>query len=422
MEQKVILIDLGDTIMIEETEHKDAHGVTLHAELIPGVADLLRDLAGSGIRLALVADTRIGTYRNVLKQHSLYDTFAHFAISDELGVAKPHPLMFTSALEAFGARAEHALMIGNNYERDVVGARQVGVSHIWFRWNDRYPGPVTPDPAVVTATSVEQLRVQIEDWLQRSVPVMPFPSPLVAAHRGTTRFAPENTLAAFDYALGRGAQAIELDVQLTCDQQLVVIHDPNLERTTTGHGFVKDHTFAQLRELDAGAWFGDDWIGQKIPTLDEVLALVKGRARLNIELKHGPFFAPTLETQAVAAVRNARMESEVLFMSFDHTAVARVKRLAPEIPALAISGSRLQDPVDYLERLGADGLNQSFAWWTQEDLTAFGRRGLIRHASCINDLRIWNHVRSHMPIDMVDSDNFDFIATNADMNVSGHAL
>jgi len=405
MEKRVILIDLGDTIMMEATEDKDETGVTRSAELIPGMNEVLREWASDGTQIALVADTRTGTYRNVLAQHDLYDSFAHFSISEELGVEKPHPQMFTSALEALGVAPEQALMIGNNYDRDVVGALKVGAGAIWFRWNDRYPGPETPHAPVEVATDVTELRQLVQAWLTRPVQ----PTPLVAAHRGTTRHAPENTMAAFRHALAQGARAIELDVQLTADEQLVVIHDVKLERTTNGHGFVKDLTLAALQKLDAGAWFGPQWIGERIPTLQEVLALTKGTARLNVELKHGPFFDERLESHVATAVEEADMAAEVVFMSFDHTAVARIKKVAPHIPALAITGCRLYNPVSYLQQLGADGLNQSFAWWTPEDLRLFGERGLIRHASCLNDEQIWRRVRQEMPVDMVDTDNFAFL-------------
>src|SRR5207253_9379155 len=105
MALKAILFDLGDVIMREETEQK-VDGVTQRAELVPGMADLLRDLKGEGKRLGLVADTREGTYLNVLRQHALYDLFDAFAISDLLGAEKPDRRMFAHALAGLGIPAE----------------------------------------------------------------------------------------------------------------------------------------------------------------------------------------------------------------------------------------------------------------------------------------------------------------------------
>ncbi|MFN8517701.1 MAG: HAD family hydrolase [Thermomicrobiales bacterium] len=135
-----ILFDLGDVIMREETEEK-IDGVTQHAELVPGMAALLRDLQGAGKRLGLVADTREGTYLNVLRQHALLDCFDHFAISDLLGCEKPDRRMFAHALaglEIAPADWSRVAMVGNNLARDIRGANALGLVSIWFAWNGRY--------------------------------------------------------------------------------------------------------------------------------------------------------------------------------------------------------------------------------------------------------------------------------------------
>lgn len=167
-----ICFDLGDTIMIEETENKDAHGVTVSADLIPGMADLIRDLDRRAILLGLVADTKIGTYRNVLMQHQLWEAFGVFSISDELGVVKPHPTMFEHArreAEALGAPTSQILMVGNNYARDVVGAKDAGFDACWFYWNERYPVPRDRSAADGTVASATALRQWIDDWLTHTM-------------------------------------------------------------------------------------------------------------------------------------------------------------------------------------------------------------------------------------------------------------
>ena len=141
MALKAILFDLGDVIMREETEQK-VDGVTQRAELVPGMADLLRDLKGEGKRLGLVADTREGTYLNVLRQHALYDLFDAFAISDLLGAEKPDRRMFAHALAGLGIPAEDwqdVAMVGNNLARDIRGANALGLVSVWLAWNERYP-------------------------------------------------------------------------------------------------------------------------------------------------------------------------------------------------------------------------------------------------------------------------------------------
>ncbi len=111
------------------------------------------------------------------------------------------------------------------------------------------------------------------------------PGPLVVAHRGDLEHYPENTLLAFESAIARGADAIELDVFLSKDHELVVHHDHTLERTTSGTGYVGDLTLSELKRLDAGSWFGERFRGERIPTLGEVLELGKGRVRFELELR-----------------------------------------------------------------------------------------------------------------------------------------
>src|SRR5271154_304501 len=96
-------------------------------------------------------------------------------------------------------------------------------------------------------------------------------APWIVAHRGASGHAPENTLAAFQRAVELGASFIETDLHLTRDARFVAIHDQNLERTTNGKGAVREHTLAELRKLDAGMWFDRQYMGQQIPTLEDVL-------------------------------------------------------------------------------------------------------------------------------------------------------
>jgi glycerophosphoryl diester phosphodiesterase len=100
----------------------------------------------------------------------------------------------------------------------------------------------------------------------------------VIGHRGAPTVAPEHTIPAYEAALDAGADVLELDVHLSADDQLVVIHDQRLDRTTDGHGLVRAHTLRQLKRLDAGRWFGPAFAGQRIQTLSEVLERFRGRA------------------------------------------------------------------------------------------------------------------------------------------------
>jgi len=158
------------------------------------------------------------------------------------------------------------------------------------------------------------------------------PTPAVFAHRGASAYAPENTLPAFQLALDRHADGIELDVTLSADGQVVVIHDTTIDRTTNGTGQVKSLDYAALRKFDAGVWFGPEFEGTHIPTLDEVLALVGDQIYTNIEIK--PFYSPMsqLVKKVAAVVSRHGLEQNVIFSSFNPWAMEKMRRLLPKVP------------------------------------------------------------------------------------------
>jgi putative hydrolase of the HAD superfamily len=137
-----VLFDLGDTLMVEESEEKDGERTTQRADLFPGAAELLWALRRAGYLIGLVADTRPGTYRNVLRQHGIWSAFDVFAISEEIGCEKPDPRIFRHARDRLGIRPDEAgrvAMVGNNLARDVRGANEAGMVSVWLRHNERYP-------------------------------------------------------------------------------------------------------------------------------------------------------------------------------------------------------------------------------------------------------------------------------------------
>ena len=157
------------------------------------------------------------------------------------------------------------------------------------------------------------------------------PLPLVIAHRGDVATAPENTLPAFTNALTAGADAVELDVRLTQDRQLVVFHDRLLDRTSNGTGRVDATTLSQVRSLDVGSWFGPAFKGEGAPTLDEVFELLPQEFLINVEMKvilSGMKLIAHLVAQAIG--RHQRWES-TLVASFDPVALWHLRRMEPRI-------------------------------------------------------------------------------------------
>ena len=157
------------------------------------------------------------------------------------------------------------------------------------------------------------------------------PSPLIIAHRGASAHAPENTLAAFRLALANGADGIELDVMLSADQELVVIHDDTLDRTTNGHGQVGSTPIAGIRELDAGGWLNEEFKGEPVPLLDEVFAEFGGKFLINVELKNYKTPKDQLPELVVALIKKHGLSDGVLLSSFNARNLPRTKKLAPEI-------------------------------------------------------------------------------------------
>lgn len=152
-------------------------------------------------------------------------------------------------------------------------------------------------------------------------------------HRGASAYAPENTLAAFNLAFEMGAHGVELDVGLTKDRVPVVIHDDKVDRTTDGHGAIRDLTLAEVKRFDAGVRFDEKYRGEKIPTLAEVLTTAGKRGIVNIELKSGTLSNVGLEVVAIAKVIEATNAADrVIVSSFNHFALHRMHALIPSVP------------------------------------------------------------------------------------------
>jgi len=151
------------------------------------------------------------------------------------------------------------------------------------------------------------------------------------AHRGASAAAPENTLVAFELAAELGADGIELDVQLSRDGEVVICHDFNVDKTTNASGRVSDFTLSALKQMDAGSWFGEEFAGETIPTLDETIERVGSRLLLNVELKTGAIRANGLEEKVGDIIQKRDFHSRVIVSSFNPFALLRMHRVDPRI-------------------------------------------------------------------------------------------
>jgi glycerophosphoryl diester phosphodiesterase len=166
------------------------------------------------------------------------------------------------------------------------------------------------------------------------------PRPIIFAHRGASAQAPENTLAAFELAARQGAPAIELDVKLSADGQVVVMHDATVDRTTDGKGRVCDLSLAALRELDAGSWFSEQYRGERIPTLGEVFETFGKRLFINVELTNYTTPRDALVEKVVELVTSFGVQSSVLFSSFLPHNLSRAAEKLPATPRGLLASPR----------------------------------------------------------------------------------
>ena len=163
------------------------------------------------------------------------------------------------------------------------------------------------------------------------------PRPIIFAHRGASAHAPENTLAAFELAMAQNADAIELDVKLSADGQVVVIHDATVDRTTGGHGRVKDISLAELRSLGAGSFFSEKFRDEKVPTLEEVFEAIGKRTFINVELTNYNTPRDHLVETVCILVKKFGLQKRVLFSSFFSSNLSKARAYLPEVPSGLLS-------------------------------------------------------------------------------------
>jgi len=180
------------------------------------------------------------------------------------------------------------------------------------------------------------------------------------AHRGASGYAPENTLEAFELAAEMGADGVELDVQMTRDGYLVVVHDERIDRVSDGTGFVRDYTLEELKRFKFNKTH-PEYEDAKIPTLREVYELLeKTPLFINVELKTGIYFYDGLEERALDLTKRMEMEERVIYSSFNHYSVKKIKELNPKAKTGILYSDGIWNPSVYAQSIGADALHPAF--------------------------------------------------------------
>ena len=196
----------------------------------------------------------------------------------------------------------------------------------------------------------------------------------VLGHRGAAGTAPENTLVSFARGLEHGVDGFEFDVQLSRDGEVVICHDERVDRTSNGVGWIKDLSLVELKRLNFGVLFG---IQAEIPTLDELLAMLRGKPLiLNVEIKSGLIEYPGIVAKVVDSLENFGVVPRTIISSFDHPILLEAQRLYPYVETGVLYECGLLEPWIYAQRLGAKHLHPQFGFVTRELLLESHRAGI----------------------------------------------
>ena len=236
----------------------------------------------------------------------------------------------------------------------------------------------------------------------------------IIGHRGAAAVAPENTLAAFRAAMP-DADVLELDVHLTLDDSVVVMHDATVDRTTDGKGAMLELTIAEIAALDAGSWKGDEFKGEPVPTLAQVLDMVNGTRVVLVELKwpdQGIY--KNLVSRVVQLIRDRKAESWVIVQSFEYEYLQQLRQLAPDITAYQLLYGYLSFPPVYMDRSfhvgsypiveGVKGLAINYNFLSPSLVTALHDQGLKAVTWTVNDPADIRRV-ANLGVDGIISDN-----------------
>lgn len=213
-------------------------------------------------------------------------------------------------------------------------------------------------------------------------------NPLIIGHRGAAGEAPENTLASFRLALEQGADALELDVHMSADGDIIVCHDATVNRTTDGQGAIDRMSTAELRQLDAGRWFHERFAGERLPLLEEVFQLVPDNMMINVEIKCP--YSTRLEERLLGLLREyGRMETVVL-SSFSHRILGRLQAAEPELRVGLLYSADVAFPhrkLAELSGMNVYSLHPSYRLIGPEDVADSTAHGLQVYVYTVNDER-----------------------------------
>ena len=217
-------------------------------------------------------------------------------------------------------------------------------------------------------------------WTRLAQVMADHPPVKVTAHRGHSRAAPENTMSAVREAIKSNADYAEVDVLLTADGVPVLLHDSDLKRVARDERKISDISIDEVQKLDVGSWFGSEFVGERVPTLEEVMKLSKGQIKLNIELKvYGP--DSLLIPEVARLIRDLEFESECIVTTFDYDSLLEAKQLNPRLKTGLIVAHALGD----VSKLDVDLFSVRANWLSDHVLRHAQRRGKEVHVWTVNN-------------------------------------
>jgi glycerophosphoryl diester phosphodiesterase len=239
--------------------------------------------------------------------------------------------------------------------------------------------------------------------------VEPGHPPFTSAHRGFSSAAPENTMAALKGAWTAGTTVAEIDVRLSRDGELVLMHDRDLRRTTDGSGPVAAKTWDELSLLDAGRWFGESFAGERIPCLEEALIWARGKIGLLVELKNFPERDPRFIDRLLGLINRLDAAQDVIIAGFDHPTLAEIHRREPSWPIQMIYAARLTDPVGAARACGANFVCLEPAFCLREDVALLHEAGIAVQtaAHSLEEVQAFHA----MGVDFIEADDAGMLAT-----------
>lgn len=219
----------------------------------------------------------------------------------------------------------------------------------------------------------------------------------ILAHRGASGTAPENTIVAFKKALVDGCDGFEFDVQQTKDGKIIVFHDWTLERTSNGQGHLRDYTLEELKKLDVGSWFSEEFQGERIPTLEETLDIIPNDKLINIELKEKYSTERGTEKKVLEIIKKYPNKN-IIVSSFSHNLLKNLKELDSSVKVGILLESALVNLDRYIENLGfnIDGYHPSKSFININDVEYLKSKGIDINVWTVNsleDARILENMR-----------------------------